>query len=312
MADEQAAIATELGNPAIGGVVANEVEIETEVPESILDQDDESDLEESGSDGLEGEGEGEDELSELDFGFKKYSVPKSLKEGVEALRADYTQKTQSASERAKALDEREASITKQAEATEAELDARATLRSVEATLAEYAKLTPQDWQAHMQADPLGTQQHRMQYEDLKAQKAELEGKVSQAQAERTEKAQQDLAKRVQETLEAAPTIIPGITAETRGPAIDKLVAFAQSEGIPDQVLRDNWSPTLLQLLHKAHIGSLAIAKQSAPKAPAQAPVQPLATVRSATSPKASRSLGDIAKSDDMEAYAAARAAGRKR
>jgi len=292
---EQAAIAPEAG--------------ETEAPETILDPGDQI--------GQEGQGEGDEgepptlEYVQIERNGKQYQVPKEL-EGEFLMQSDYTKKTQTVAERAKALDEREAAIGKQAEATEAELDARATLRTIETTLAEYAKLSPQDWQAHMQTDPLGTQQHRMQYEDLKAQKAELEGKISQAQAERTEKAQQDLAKRVQETLDAAMTIIPGITAETRGPAIDKLVAFANSEGIPEQVLKDNWSPTLLGLLHKAHIGALAIAKQSAPKPAPTPPAAPLQTVRTATSPQATRSLGDIAKSDDMEAYAAARAAGRKR
>jgi hypothetical protein len=242
---------------------------------------------------------------------KSYQVPKEL-EGEFLMQGDYTKKTQTVAERAKALDEREQQLAKQAEVSEAELDARATLRGVAAELAEYQKLTPADWQAHMQNDPLGTSQHRMRYEALRDQKAELEGTIRTAETQRTEKSQQDFAKRVQETLEAASTIIPGITAETRGPAIDKLVNFANSEGIPEQVLKDNWSPMLLKLLHKASIGAQAIAKQSAPKPVLKQPIAPLATVKSGSSPEVSKSLADLADSNDMSAYIAARKAGKTR
>lgn len=253
----------------------------------------------------------EPEFVTLERNGKQYTVPKEL-EGEFLMQSDYTKKTQTVAETAKALEAREAALVQQAEATDAELDARATLKGVSAQLAEYAKLTPADWQAHMQTDPLGTQQHRMQFEDLKAQKAELEGVVNNASNQRTEKAQQDLAKRVQETLDAAPTVIPGLTAETRAPMIDKLVAFATSEGIPEQVLKANWSPVLLGLLHKAHIGQQAIAKQAAPKPAPKPPVTPLVTVKTGASTTTTKSLADLANSDDMEAYAAARAAGKKR
>lgn len=287
-------------------------EVETqeteETPKSVVDDN------ETETEGEEGEGlepAAEPEYVTLERNGKSYQVPKEL-EGEFLMQSDYTKKTQTVAERTKALDEREQQLAKQAEVSEEVLDARATLRGVKTELEAYQKLTADDWQAHLNNDPMGTQQHRMRFEALRDQKAELEGKISNADAERTEKAQQDLAKRVQDTLEAALTTIPGLTAETRGPAIDKLVNFATSEGIPEQVLRDNWSPTLLGLLHKASIGAQAIAKQSAPKPVAKPPVAPLQTVRSATSPQASKSVADLAKSDDMEAYAAARAAGKRR
>jgi len=309
MADEQESIAPlpELDTPAI----AAPAEVETdETPEELPVDTDPGDTE--GDEGSEEGGEAPAiEYVTLVRNGKQFQVPKEL-EGEFLMQGDYTKKTQTVAEKAKELEQREAALAQQAEATEAELEARATLKGVSARLAEYAKLTPADWQHHMQNDPLGTQRARMEYDDLKAQKAELEGTLSKTQSERTEKAQQDLAKRVQETLEAAPKIIPGLTAETRAATIDKLVSFATSEGIPEQVLKANWSPTLLSLLHKAHIGSLAIAQQAAPK-PAQKPtVTPLVTVKAASSPSTSKSVADLAKGDDMEAYAAARAAGKKR
>lgn len=311
MADEQESIAPlpELDTPAI----AASAEVETdETPDELPVDTDPGDTE--GDEGTEDGGEYDDRAPEyvtLERNGKQFQVPKEL-EGEFLMQGDYTKKTQTVAEKAKELEQREQQLTQQAEATEAELDARATLKGVSARLAEYAKLTAADWQHHMQTDPLGTQQARMEYDDLKAQKAELEGTLSKTQNERTEKAQQDLAKRVQETLEAAPKVIPGLTAETRAATIDKLVAFATSEGIPEQVLKANWSPTLLGLLHKAHIGQMAIAQQAAPKAAPKPAITPLVTVKAASSPTTTKSLGDLAKSGDMEAYAAARAAGKTR
>jgi len=311
LTDEAAAPMPDL--PADTADIPEPIE-DKEVPQTVLDPSDDDDSPDGGDDtgdddaGLDDPAE--PEYVTLERNGKSYQVPKEL-EGEFLMQSDYTKKTQTVAERAKALDEREQQLAKQAETTEEELNARATLRSVADELAAYQKLTADDWQAHLQNDPMGTQQHRMRFEALRDQKADLERTIGTAETQRTEKAQQDLAKRVQETLEAATTIIPGITAETRGPMIDKLVNFATSEGIPEQVLRDNWSPTLLGLLHKASIGAQAIAKQSAPK-PAPKPVAPLQTVRTATSPTASKSVADLAKSDDMEAYAAARAAGKRR
>ena len=308
MSDEQESIAPlpELDTPAIAAPAEVETPESSELPVDVSD-----DLGPEPADNDDGEPPAIEYVT-LERNGKQFQVPKEL-EGEFLMQGDYTKKTQTVAEKAKELEQREQQLTQQAEATEAELDARATLKGVTARLAEYAKLTAADWQHHMQTDPLGTQQARMEYDDLKAQKAELEGVVSKAAAERTDKAQQSLAKRVQETLDAAPKIIPGLTPETRAATIEKLLAFANSEGIPEQVLKANWSPTFLGLLHKAHIGAQAIAKQSAPKPTAPtAAIAPLATVRAQASPAPSRSVVDLAKSDDMEAYAAARAAGRKR
>src|SRR5690554_2065332 len=210
MADEQESIAPlpELDTPAIEASAEVETDDIPETPQDILEPGEE----EGAADTDEG---GEAEAAEPEFvtlerNGKQYQVPKEL-EGEFLMQGDYTKKTQTVAEKAKELEAREQQLSQQAEATEAELDARATLKGVTARLAEYAKLTAADWQHHMQADPLGTQQARMEYDDLKAQKAELEGVVSNADTQRTEKAQQDLAKRVQETLEAAPTVIPGLT-----------------------------------------------------------------------------------------------------
>ena len=300
MDGEQPTIASEEQvTPAIPEVEETEVETPVDLQQPEGQETDEDQPEDDG-------------LDELDFGFKKYRVPKELKTAVEEWRSSTTKKEQSVAEQTRAL---EASRLKQAEASDAELDARAELKGIKGQLAEYAKLSANDWAYHMQNDPLGTQQARMQYDMLRERQAQLEGVVSSATKERTEAAQQALAKRVQETFAEATKIIPGTTAETVNKSIEELVQFAHSEGIPEQVLQDNWSPQLLKLLHRARVGTLAMQKQAtaAPKPANQQPtLAPLEKVAGKSTPAASKSLRDIAGSGDMEAYVAARKAGKGR
>ena len=300
MEGEQPTIASEEQvTPAIPEVEETEVETPVDLQQPEGQETDEDQPEDDG-------------LDELDFGFKKYRVPKELKTAVEEWRSSTTKKEQSVAEQTRAL---EASRLKQAEASDAELDARAELKGIKGQLAEYAKLSANDWAYHMQNDPLRTQQARMQYDMLRERQAQLEGVVSNATKERTEAAQQALAKRVQETFAEATKIIPGTTAETVNKSIEELVQFAHSEGIPEQVLQDNWSPQLLKLLHRARVGTLAMQKQAtaAPKPANQQPtLAPLEKVAGKSTPAASKSLRDIAGSGDMEAYGAARKAGKVR
>ena len=237
---------------------------------------------------------------------KKYVIPKPLESGI-LKNKDYTTKTQEAAALRKQLESREVEINQRLEATEQELDARAELRGISAQLSEYAKLTAEDWQYHLQQDPLGTQQARMQFEMLRDRKAELDGVLSKTTSERSEKAQQDLAKRVQDTIAEAPKIIPGWTPETANKTMDELVSFVTSEmEIPEQVLKDLWSPKFLKFAHRAHLGHNLLTKQATAPKPAPTVIpQPLQTVAGKTSAPTS---GDLA-SLDMEAYIAARRKG---
>lgn len=224
--------------------------------------------------------EGEDEVVELDFGFEKYNVPKKLKDAVEGLRADATQKHQSASARQKELDERATAIDQQSKATEEELDARADLRRVRSQL-EGAK--GYDWNVYQQhryhglngdpPDPMKADETWAWLQELRRQETELGGKLSEAERKRTETAQSDLTKRVQQTLEHAAK------SNIKPERVSELVTFAGNIGIPDSVLRSNWSPQMLDLLHLAHIGKATLTKQATAKPATPVPdPQPLKTV----------------------------------
>lgn len=307
MADEQEAIANE-GQAEPATAVEQEATEHPDLPESLPSPGDEP-ANEGGAEGEEGDPAAEEpeaiEYVTLERNGKQYQVPKEL-EGEFLMHADYTKKTQSVAERAKELDAREQAITQQSEASEAELKDRATLIGLEERLAEFAKLTQADWDYHANNDPLGTEKAWRTYQMLKEQKADVAKRLDDARTERTQKAQQDYAKRLEDTREFAKKI-PGWSPEVDA----KMQAFAAEQGIPPAFIAANMSPLLYGILHKAWIGDQAMKKTATTK-PAPAAAQPLRTVAGKSNPAASKSLADVAKGDDMEEYARLRAAGRAR
>lgn len=242
--------------------------------------------------------EPEDDLEEIDWNGKTFKAPKGVKDGL-LMQSDYTKKTQAVAAEAKALEARRAEIDQQAAATEEELRDRAVLLGVNAQLEQYKNV---DWVTLSRTDPVAYNEHRAIYDQLKQTADETAAGLQKKQAERTQAAERDLANRVEETLKFAQEKIPGFKPE----AIGTLVEFAQAEGIPEEAIKSNWSPTFLNLLRKAHIGHLTLQKQASLPKPAPAvPLTPLATVSGKTTPAANTDLATA----DMAAYVAARARG---
>jgi hypothetical protein len=291
MADEELAIApVEQAQPAIAPEATTELPADEPVaiPDSL-------ETEEATGDEPTGEPEAE-ETDELDFGFEKYTVPKKLKAAVEEWRAATTKKEQTVSERQRALDAREAEITQQAQVTEEELQDRAILVGLKSQLDQYRNT---DWVNLWRTDPVAAGEHQARFQQLQQLEAQTSASLNAKQTERTQKAQQAFAKRIEETEAFARKEIPGWK-----PELDvKLIEFATSEGVPQEFLRANMSPTLYKLLHRAYIGSQTLQKAAAPK-PAAA-LKPLETVTGKATPTARADLA----SADMDAYIAARRKG---
>lgn len=230
-----------------------------------------------------GDGDQTEETTTIEIDGVEYVIPKAL-EGSFLKNKDYTTKSQANAERARSLETREAEIEERAKVTEEELDARATLRSVEKQLEAYDKLTPQDWEYHENQDPLGTQRHWRQYQLLQQEKGKLASTLTEKQNARAQSAQQDLAKRVEETNAFAAKNIPGFKPELT----DTLVKFAKEKQIPDAKLRELWSPTFFQILHLAHLGEKTLKTTVKPVVKVdQAAQTPLKTVAAKSNPKPS-------------------------
>ena len=296
MADEaETAAPIEQAAPAIETVAAEtETTAPADVTERILAPDEVQASEEAGQE--QPQEPSDDETDELDFGFEKYTVPKKLKEAVETWRAATTKKEQDVADRRKALD---AEHEQRSKATDEELHDRAVLLGVNAQIEQYKDV---DWVTLARTDPIGYNEHKARYDQLKEAAAQTAKSLETKQTERTQNAERDLANRVEETLKFAREKIPGFKPELIG----TLVEFAQSEGIPEAAIKSNWSPSLLSLLHKAHIGNLTLQKQAnLPKPTPAVPLTPLAKVTGNSTPAARTDLA----SADMEAYVAARRAG---
>jgi hypothetical protein len=242
----------------------------------------------------------EEELEEFEWNGRPIKGPKGLKDGV-LMQADYTKKTQEVSARQKALDAREAQVEERQKVSEEEIDARADLRTVTKQLEAYSALTPEDWRTHQRADPMGTQEALMQFQFLKDQKAELEGKLGKATTARTEKAQQDYAKRLQETRDFANKEIKGWTPELAS----KVFEHAGSVGASAKVLEENMSPALITLLHQAYVGAQALKKATALPTPNPPTPKPLTIVGGKGGSANTTSLADA----DMDQYVALRRKG---
>jgi hypothetical protein len=300
MADE------ELATPAPEAEITQPIEQEakdkpTELPppEPVDNQDGLDEIDE----------QSEEEFIDVERKGKTYKVPKAL-EGEFLMEADYTRKRQADAEKAKTLESREAEITRRLEATDAELDARAQLKGINSEIERFKAFDFAAYQRAHQDDPMGADEAWNYKLHLSNQKAELEGIVGKSQSERTEKSAADLAKRVQETTAFAQKEIPGFKPELT----DKLVSYAIERGVPEDVLKANWSPTFYKILHDGYIGREAQKRQAAApiKPPPAAPIAPLETVSAKAQPAARLSLKALADAGRMEEYAAARKAGRTR
>jgi len=293
MADEQEAIAPSGQDTATApeATTTPETEIRDE-PERIPDS------LEAGQEAVETAED--DDTEDVEWNGKKFKGPKGLKDGI-LMHADYTKKRQADAEKARALDTREAQIEERLKATDAELDMRAHLRSVNAELERFKAY---DWNAYQmarQTDPLAADEAWNYAQHMRNQKAELEKNLGAAQTQRSQAAQRDIAKRIEEAGKWAQTNIKGWSPEIE----KKVVGFAVESRIPRDFLARNMSPVLLDVLHKAYMGDQLLKTQTtAPKPPGPAPA-PLATVNGRSSPAA---RGDLA-SMDMDAYAAARKRG---
>lgn len=270
--------------PTIGDVEEQPVDLDAIVEADDGEQDDDSPV---------------DDDEEFDWEGKKIKGPKGLKDAV-LRQADYTKKTQEVAEQRRALEAYQQRLSQQAQVSDAELNARAALVNIDNRLQQYQQT---DWDAWEETDPVAAQRGWREYQTLDKQRVQYVDAIQQTANFRTQAAQQDFAKRVEETEAFARKSIPNWT-----PEVDKTVLdFARKQGVSDEFLRLHMQPLLYDILHKASIGERVLTKQATPSRPAATPAaQPLQTVSAKSNAPVRKSLGDMS----MDEYVAARKAGR--
>lgn len=195
--------------PATPTIEANAPETEIEKEEGPIDLNslDETETDNAPEDGTEAVTEGllEPEYADVEYDGKVYQVPPNLKEAF-LRQQDYTRKTQEVAEIRKQAEAYRAEAEQVRSASQEELSARATAFNLDSQLQQYANV---DWRALLQEDPIGYQEHRLNFETLQNQRGQVAQYLQTAEQQRSAHAQQDIAKRLQETRQFAEKEIPG-------------------------------------------------------------------------------------------------------
>lgn len=276
--EQEAIAAVEPETPAI------EPEVETEQPEA-LDDGQEAEVEAQPED---------DDSEEFDWNGRKVRGPKGLKDGV-LMHADYTRKTQDIAQRGRELDDRATRLDQQSQASEEYLDARADLRAVTKELERYKDFGWAEYQALRQQDIITADEHWNYLQHLNQQKANLTATIKQHDDTRSSAAQQEIAKRLNETQEYVKANLKGWSPETDKQVID----FALSKGATQTDLQNLMNPLVYEMIYLARIGAQTLSKPTATPKPAAQPA-PLKVVAAKANPPTRKSLNDMT----MDEYAA--------
>ena len=275
-----------------GGEVAattTDEELDTGTEDEGLDDEVEGD--EVDGDG-EGEGEGgksaAQELEEVEYEGKKYTLPKELREAL-LRQSDYTRKTQEISEQRRSIEERARTFQEATRVQQQNLVDIAQIVALNDRLAQYEQI---DFTTLRMQDADRAAQLLHEYQQLRAARdgavTTLQSKVkSQEEATAAQR-----AKQLEEANSALSRDIPGWGRELAG----KLVTFAANSQVggftPEEVAQVS-DPRLFKLLHHAYVGDAAIKELAAlKKALKQKNVQPLTQVNSGSAPVKSRRTTD--------------------
>lgn len=239
----------------------------------------ENDSEVVEGDGSEEDGEQQpvDELIDVEYEGKVHKLPPELKDAL--LRtADYTRKTQEVAEQRKAIEAQKAEVDKAYQTSQEVIEARAMIHHVDSQLKQYENV---NWQQLENEDPMAAMSHWRQYQQLQQQRGQVAQYLDNTQNELSEKAKQATAGRLRETREFAEKELKGWT-----PDLDnKITEFATRDlGFTVDGLRDAYTPQVYKTLYLAHIGHLALQKQTAAPKPAPTATQPLNKVTARANP----------------------------
>lgn len=228
----------------------------------------------------------EEEEFDLEDG-KKVKVPKDLKPYL--LRdKDYRHKTMTLAEERRAHEETVKARQAEYDTAQRYIEEIADIRAIDRELADYQKFTPAQWNQFWDSNPIeaGKAQNRMQF--LQNARQQLVGQVQAKETQRTQQAQRDYAKRLEDARSTLQRDIPGWSEGLAG----KVRQTATNDyGLKESELDTLIDPRYVRVLHDAHQYRQLIAKQrAAAQAAAPAPVPAIAQVGTARAP--SRGLSD--------------------
>lgn len=201
-----------------------------------------NDLDAEDPDNLPETVESEEEFEEIERDGKKAKVPAWLKPEL-MMQQDYTRKTMELSEARRAFEAERQSMQ---QADEREFTARGNLSLIDRQIAAFEKV---DWNALHEADPFEHQKRFAQFQLLKDARTKTVGYLGSLQQERTQKAQQEAATRLQEGAAELARDIPDWSPETGA----KLIDFGVKHyGFSKEDFEEVDDPRLVKVLHAAY------------------------------------------------------------
>lgn len=250
-------------------------EVESTAAPEVTD-DAPTDVSDELADGDEATDAAEPDVEDVDYEGKKYTVPKEIKEAL-LRQSDYTRKTQEIAETRRQIEAERASVQQLAKAEQEHLQDLANLRLTENVLQRYQGA---NWQQMAAEDPAGTQARWIDYQQAQEARRFVAERISQHQNQRGLQAQQELAKRVQES-EAALASDDKTWTEARSA---ELSAFIQKQyGFNRDELAQALSPKFVRLMRDAMTGRQALTKAVAKPPPEQ--VKPAVVLKANTPTK---------------------------
>jgi len=213
----------EKNGPSTGSGRAGGEEAYPGLPEAVSDED------------------GDEPFEEIERDGRRARIPAWLKPEL-MMQADYTRKTQELAEARRAFEAERGQVE---QASQAELSAHANLSLIDRQIGHYSKV---DWNAWHDSDPFEAQKAFAQFQLLKDARAQTLGALAQLHQERTLRAQQDTAKRIEQGAAELARDIKDWSPTTAA----KLLDFGQSHyGFSREDLDGIDDPRLVKVLHAA-------------------------------------------------------------
>lgn len=201
----------------------------------------------------------ESDDEEIEHEGAKYKVPKPLKEAF-LRQADYTTKTQTLAEERRGLEAERQQLAAQQQFQQQHIKDVAKVMSIDERLEQFRQI---DWNAAMDADPVGAMKLDRQMRELQQQRTQVVQSIEQTQARTSLESQQATARRNAEAAQELAREIKGFgTPEVTKALKDTGKAF----GYKPEELDSVSDPRAVRLLHEAYLYRKLVAEKKAPEA----------------------------------------------
>ena len=201
----------------------------------------------------------ESDDEEIEHEGAKYKVPKPLKEAF-LRQADYTTKTQTLAEERRGLEAERQQLAAQQQFQQQHIKDVAKVMSIDERLEQFRQI---DWNAAMDADPVGAMKLDRQMRELQQQRTQVVQSIEQTQARTSYESQQATARRNAEAAQELAREIKGFgTPEVTKALKDTGKAF----GYKPEELDSVSDPRAVRLLHEAYLYRKLVAEKKAPEA----------------------------------------------